>query len=512
MKKVVTSAEMKELDAHTMHDIGIPSSVLMERAALAIAAEIEKGSRGQERILVVCGSGNNGGDGIAVARILHLKGYQVHIFSVGNSRKYTAETSLQAQIAKNCHVPFVEDPDWSSYTTIVDAIFGIGLARPVEGRYRAVIAAMNEANARKIAADIPSGLDGSTGKVLGIAFRADVTVTFAFLKQGMCFYPGRSLVGRVVVADIGIRDVPEVYGRPVWHLEKEDMKLLPERVPWGNKGTFGKVLLVAGTKGMCGASYFSAAATLNTGAGMVRIQTEEENRLPLQSLLPEAIVDTTFEEDNNERLLAWCDVLVIGPGLGTAEKSRQRAEWFLRRGSEAGKPIILDADGLNLLAENPSWRRYLGEKTVLTPHVGEMGRLTGLSAAQIKDNPVGVATAYAAQTGAICVLKDAGTVTAGAGGDIYINLSGNAGMAAAGSGDVLTGMLAAVFCMYLNSGEQPDHVRKTALGVYLHGLSGDWAAREAGTRGMNARDILQAIPLVLRDFETGGREEHYGEI
>ena len=506
MKRVVTRSEMKELDAHTIHDIGVPSAVLMERAALALAAQIEKEAGRQERILIVCGSGNNGGDGIAAARLLHIKGFRVDLYLVGNSRKYTAETSLQLKIAKNYHVPVVEKPDWSAYGMIVDSIFGVGLTRPVEGHYREILEAMNQAKAKKIAADIPSGLDGSSGRVLGIAFRADVTVAFAFLKQGMCFYPGRSLAGRVIVADIGIGDIPYEYGQPVWALEKEDMKLLPERVPWGHKGTFGKVLLVAGTKGMCGAAYFSASAALNTGAGMVRVQTEEENRLPLHTLLPEAIVETEFSEEKNAKLLDWCDVIVIGPGLGEGEQSRKRAEWFLRQGSRQKKPIILDADGLNLLSVNPQWEQYLNKNTMLTPHIGEMSRLTHLSIRQIKENPTGVAAELSKKMGAVCVLKDAGTVIAGPDGALYINLSGNPGMAAAGSGDVLSGMLAGVCCMYLSSEENPDTSYKAAMGVYLHGLCGNYAAGKIGTRGMKARDILKAIPLVLKEFETGSKE------
>ena len=177
------------------------------------------------------------------------------------------------------------------------------------------------------------------------------------MKQGMCFYPGRSLSGKVVVADIGIYDYPGNYGRPVWQLEREDMKQLPQRVPWGNKGTFGKVLLVAGSKGMCGAAYFAACAALNTGAGMVKVQTVEENRIPLQSLLPEAMVESVFSEEINQQLLSWCDVLVIGPGLGCQDESRERANWFLAHGNQAGKPVILDADGLKLLSMNPGWKQ-----------------------------------------------------------------------------------------------------------------------------------------------------------
>lgn len=338
MREIVTAVEMKELDHNTIQKAGISSPVLMERAALKTVEEIVQRlkNKEKEKILVVCGTGNNGGDGLAIARLLQLRGVRTWYYIAGKEEKMTAETAGQLKTAEYYQVPRVHNLDLDEYTTIVDAIFGVGLSRPVEGKYAELISTMNRASAYKVAVDIPSGIDSDTGFEKGIAFRADLTVTFAFRKRGLCFYPGRMYGGEIVVADIGIYSIP---GKKICmhHLEREDLKMLPERVPYGNKGTFGKVLLIAGSEGMCGAAYLSAAAALKSSAGMVKIQTVEANRIPLQTLLPEAMITCDFDEKKNQAMLDWCDVLVIGPGLGTGAQSRERAQWFLAKAAECKK-------------------------------------------------------------------------------------------------------------------------------------------------------------------------------
>lgn len=512
MKKIVTCSRMKELDGAAINEKGIPSCVLMERAALRLVEELQKGfplEKQKEHVLVVCGSGNNGGDGIAAARLLHLQGIHAAYYLAMDADHMTEETKRQYRIAENYQVPRVHNPEWNEYTTIVDAIFGVGLSRTVEGRVKEIIRCMNQADAWKVAVDIPSGVDGDTGRELGIAFRADLTVTFAYRKQGLCYYPGRMYAGRVVTADIGIYGAEQADDRTCY-LEWADLGLLPERVPYGNKGTFGKVLVVAGSEGMCGAAFLCAAAALAGGAGMVRIQTVEENRIPLLTLLPEAMVTCEFTEESNRKCLDWCDVLVIGPGLGISGQSRGKAEWFLRNAAKECKPVILDADGLNLLAMHPEWNSCLSDRVTVTPHLREMGRLSGKSIGQIQHRIGQTAREFARETGAVCVLKDACTVVADKDGRTYLNLSGNPGMATAGSGDVLSGVLAAIQCMYLGE-ECPDHGMRAALGVYLHGKSGDLAAEEIGTRGMTARDIIRMIPRVLRRISDEKENTGKGE-
>lgn len=514
MKKVVTCSQMKLLDHGTIHNMHVPSLVLMERAALATAEEIRKylekkngsGNLKKERILTVCGSGNNGGDGIAIARLLHLAGIRSEIYLAGNPDKMTEETRHQWDIAMSYQVPVMNNPVWDEYTVIVDGIFGVGLSREIIGNYKEIIDHMNEAPAYKAAVDIPSGIHGDTGAVLGTAFEADLTVTFAYKKRGLCLYPGRAYAGRIVVADIGIydrdRDGSELASKAAWHMEKSDVKTLPARKPWGNKGTFGKVLLVAGSKGMCGAACLSASAALHGGAGMVKIQTVEENRIPLQSLLPEAMLTSEFDEEANRKNLNWCDVLVIGPGLGTEGSGKERMLWFLENGAKAGKPVILDADGLNILAMHPQWMKFIGKQTILTPHMGEMSRLCGLDVSELKEDPVACAYQYAEKSGGVLVLKDACTVITDRNEKLYLNLSGNSGMATAGSGDVLSGIIAAVLCMYLSCEEEQELSYKAALAVYIHGLCGDIAREKKGSHGMTAKDMIEALPEVLKLAEV----------
>lgn len=500
MKEILTCEQMKNLDAYTIEKMQLPSCVLMERAALCMTEELERVLHDKERVLVVCGSGNNGGDGMAVARMLFLHGIPAEIYFVGKEESMTRETARQQRIAAAYQVPTVMNPQWDEYTTIVDAIFGVGLTRPVEGRYAEIIRKMNAAQAYRAAVDIPSGINGDNGRRMGTAFRADMTVTFAYRKRGLCFYPGRMYAGKIVVADIGIYAHKEL-PMAARHLESKDLSLLPRRSPGGNKGTFGKVLVVGGCAGMCGAAFLSAAAALRAGAGMVQIQTVEENRMPLQILLPEAMVSCKLEAKENQRLLDWCDVLVIGPGLGAGGESSERALWFLENAGRAGKPVVLDADGLNHLAANPRWETYLNENVIVTPHMGEMHRLCGRDIEDIRYAAAETAQAYAVRTKAVCVLKDACTVVADAWGRLYLNLSGNAGMATAGSGDVLSGILAAVLCMYLQETERPNLSEQAALGVYLHGLCGDAAAQRLGVRSMTAGDIIDALPEVLKETE-----------
>ena len=497
MKKLVTCKEMKDLDSTTIREIGVPSEVLMERAALKVVEETEKYLQKDERILVVCGSGNNGGDGIAVARLFHLKGIRVEFYMVGNKDKMTRETALQYKIASGYRVPEVNNPQWSEYTTIVDAVFGVGLARPIEGHYADIIHEMNSARAKKIAVDIPSGVNGDTGLEMGIAFSADLTVTFAYRKRGLCFYPGRLYAGRIVTADIGIYEQEAVTASAAC-LENKDLKLFPERDPGGNKGTFGKVLFVTGSEGMCGAAYLSASAALRAGAGMVKIQTVEANRIPLQILLPEAMVCSRFDQESNEQLLSWCDVIVIGPGLGTSVASREREQWFLTAAAREKKPLILDADGLNAAADLLQTGKMLhpqGE-LILTPHPGEMARLTGHSAAEINADREGTALRYAKAWNAVVVLKGAHTVIAGPDGRCAVNPTGNPGLARGGSGDVLAGMTSALLACGLPAFEA------AACAVYLHGAAADRAAALHGETGMLPHDLLDALGTL---FAENGR-------
>lgn len=501
MEILLSSSQMKQCDKNTIEKFGVPSLVLMERAALAVAEEIGRHftRQGETRgsALIVCGRGNNGGDGLAIGRMLWQKGYQATILMPPGNGELSEETRVQKEILGNYGIAVTDVMPSQRFDVIVDALFGIGLAREVKGIYREYIEGMNEKTGLKIAVDIPSGIHADTGEVMGVGFRADITVTFAFAKLGLLLYPGAEYAGRVLVKDIGISrhsflgELPSVYSVGTGELGQ-----IPARKAYSNKGTFGKVLTVAGQKNMAGAAYLSGKASYVTGAGLVKVFTEEANREILQGLLPEAILatyDGTEQiEEPLEEALSWATVAVAGPGLGTGETARKLVQFLLK---EANIPVILDADGLNIVAESLEWLKEAKAPIIVTPHLGELSRLTGSSIPQIQQHLLEAAQAFAAEYHVICILKDARTVTALPDGRAYVNTSGNHGMATAGAGDVLTGVLAGLIAQGM------DLEQAAPVGVCLHGAAADWQAAELGTYGMTAKDILGGIRAVLRDKE-----------
>lgn len=513
MRHIVNSEEMKSLDSRTIRRIGVPSAVLMERAAFACAEavlhlsgrtdeDLRKSAQREHplRVLCVCGSGNNGGDGLACARILSLKGADAAVWFVGNPDHMTEETARQMEICRRLHIPEPESPDPGAYDVIVDAIFGIGLCRPVTGHYADVIRSINESGTPVLAVDIPSGISADRGHVMGCAVKAACTVTMQLLKPGLLFYPGCTYAGTVTAADIGVVDDtgPDDRDSGLFAFEAGDLaRVIPARPADGNKGTFGKVLVIAGSVNMAGAACFSASAALHAGCGMVRILTVRENREILQTLLPEAMLATydTAEEaaDAIDEYFDWADAICCGPGMGAGERTRDIVLHVL---GTRGKPIVLDADALNCLHGDPESLRSHDGPLILTPHIGEMARLTGMSIREIKDDPIGCASAFARENGVCLVLKDARTVTAVPEGPVYINLSGNDGMATAGSGDVLTGITGAVLA------RGTDPYLAGAAASFLHGLAGDAARERNGAEYMTAGDIVRG----LRTVETEVRK------
>ncbi len=398
MEILVTGSQMKQCDKNTIETFGVPSLVLMERAALGVAEEIEGYFAGQGRerersALIACGHGNNGGDGLAIGRILWQRGYETTILMPPGNGKLSEETKVQKEILSKYGIAITDAMPSQEFGVIVDALFGIGLTRELQGVYREYIEGMNRKTGLKVAVDIPSGIHADTGAVMGIGFRADVTVAFAYAKLGLLLYPGAEYAGRVLVKEIGISRHSFLGEQPsVFALGTEDIGLIPARAPYSNKGTFGKVLTIAGQKNMAGAAFLSGMASYVTGAGMVRVFTEEANREILQALLPEAIL-TTYggagnqpgQEENLEKqleeALSWATVAAAGPGLGTGKRARRLIKHLLKK---AEIPVVLDADGLNLAAESPEWLKEAKAPVIVTPHLGEMARLTGSSIPKIQ--------------------------------------------------------------------------------------------------------------------------------
>lgn len=495
MRKLVTADQMKNWDRLTMEEIGIPSLVLMERASLAVAETVMEYP--QKQVLCVCGTGNNGGDGVACARILHTKGVKVHLFLTGNRDRFSEQMQKQMEIAGKYGIPVVNNWEADTYTTIVDAMFGVGLHRPLQGIYAETAEKINRSSARVIAVDLPSGICADSGKILGCAVKADVTVTFAAEKPGLYLYPGAGYTGEIRVADIGVYEPDaERWKTRRFICEDADIRRLMQRPQNGHKGTFGKVWIAAGSKGMCGAAYLCAKACLRSGAGMVKLYTEKDNWPVLQQMLPEVMIsayDQIPDEEEIRRGIEWADVILAGPGLG---KSRGAADMLRMILKEKKKKIVLDADALNLLAEHPEWIKELSEQCVLTPHLGEMARLTGRKAAELKNDLITAAESFAEQHRVVCVLKDARTVTAVKGKATYLNLSGSDAMATAGSGDVLSGILASVLAQM--KGKDEEREEAVAAGVFLHGRAGERAADVLGNASVNAGDLLTGMSEYLK--------------
>lgn len=515
MKYLVRKGEMKQYDRNTIEYYGIPSMVLIERAALAAEEELEGiGMPKQAHILVACGNGNNGADGLVLARLLFLKGHHVDILIVGDQGKATAENKNELAIAKKYHINIWNASEWAekdqisvsanAYDIVVDAIFGVGLSRKIEGIYGQVIAELNQMDARRVALDIPSGIDADDGSVLGIAFQADMTITFSYEKVGMRLYPGQEYCGKIICRRVGIDDLSFLaetgLGKSptVMAYEMDDLELLPKRRGRTNKGSYGKVLVIGGSLNMAGAGYLCARAAYLAGCGLVRVLTPEENRLVIQNLLPEAIL-TTYNNKKPDReqiiqAIQWADVIVCGPGIGLEDTARLLVKLVLKN---ATVPVVMDADALNILAEEPEALLKPHTEMIVTPHLGEMARLQRATVSYIQDHLMESAEEFARTYQVICTLKDARTVTAVPFENTFVNLSGNNGMATGGSGDVLTGIIGGLIAQ----GAKPEQA--APLGVYIHGLAGDLAAEKMSAYSMTARDILCNIPEVINCRKEG---------
>lgn len=512
MQYIADALEAKEIDGISIQKIGIPSFVLMERASLKVADCVRTFAHTyRDRILVVCGMGNNGGDGVAAGRILAEWGFTVHIVLLGAEERASEEMKQQLVIARNLSIPIITAASLSEYTVIIDAVFGIGLSREITGEYRTWIEKINKAAATVVSVDIPSGVDASTGKILGIAVKADYTVTFGVNKRGLVLFPGVQYAGKVLVEDIGFpaKAIELVEPKAVSYERTDLAALFPKRIPYSNKGSYGKTLIIAGSEHMSGAAFFSAAAAYRMGSGLVKVLTHENNRVMLQTNLPEALLCTydgtecnieqngsgvlqqsgDFESRFREEL-EWATTIVIGPGLGKSKMS----DFFMRQVLQVRDiPVVIDADGLNLLADYQEYFQedriiHLPENFILTPHLKEMSRLIREDLDIIKERIADIA--YEHTDGAVIVLKDARTAVSN-GKKLYINQSGNNALAKGGSGDVLSGIIGGLLAL----GMAPFEA--ASLGVYLHGLTAEEYVKKKGFSSMLASDILEELQNLL---------------
>jgi NAD(P)H-hydrate epimerase len=504
--KVCSVAEMRAMDRKAIEQFGIPEEILMENAGLA-AFQVLKTHVGirNKKFIIFCAIGNNGGDGFVVARKIHSNGGAVKVLVLGNPEKYQGAAKTNYQIAVNLELDIerVQTVDAIRTDTlhcdgIIDAIFGTGLARNVEGFYREVINLINSSGKPVLSLDIPSGSHGDTGQVMGISVKADYTVTFGLPKIGNLLYPGYQHGGRLFITHISFP--PSLY-------DADDVKIavnrpicLPPRNTDGHKGDFGDVLFIAGAAGYIGAPYFAAFSFLKAGGGYSRLAAPVSITPVIASRGSEIVFAPQKETpvgsiafENKEDLLALSsktDMVVMGPGLSLEADTQNLVRTLTE---EIDKPVLLDGDGITALTSDINIVSRRKAETILTPHLGEMARITNTSVDDIKANRIDILQQTAARLNAIIVLKGAHSLIGYPDGKVFINLTGNSGMATAGSGDVLTGAIAAMLGLGLTL---PEAVRQ---GVYIHGQAGDLAADQTGEDGISARDIMEALPAAMRN-------------
>ena len=503
--KISTVSQMRALDRTAIDQFGIKEELLMENAGEAVYFVISKelGVR-DRRFIVLCGMGNNGGDGFVVARKLHAGGGRVTVFVLGEPGKYKGAAKLNLDIASRLPIQVgrLESADTLrkeiyQCDAVVDAIFGTGLSRDVTGIHREVIERVNASPAKIFSADIPSGIHGDTGQVMGEAVQADFTVSFGLPKLGNIFFPGYQCCGKLYVTHISFP--PSIYDTEAMNAAINGHVVLPDRKRDGHKGDMGDVLFVAGAASYFGAPYFAARSFLKAGGGYSRLAAPR-SITPFIANKGSEIVFMPQEEsrsggltlDNSTSLLELSnkvDMVVLGPGLGLEEGTQELVRDLARK---IDKPILVDGDGITALCRHPELIKERRSETVLTPHLGEMSRLVNMTVADIDLDKMGILQRTATDLSAIIVLKGAHSLIGMPDKRVFVNMSGNAGMATAGSGDVLTGTIAAMFGLGLSL---EYAVRK---GVFIHGLAGDLAARDKGEDGITAQDIMEYLPMSMK--------------
>jgi NAD(P)H-hydrate epimerase len=509
--KVLDSDEMRRVDRAASETLGVPSMVVMENAAIGVADAIGERFSAARSVAIFCGPGNNGGDGYALARHLAGRGYEIRLFAVGPRPKPDSDAGRQLEIVRRMGLEAVAVSSAEEVASaldssrladlVVDALFGTGLSRALEEPYAGLVQALAAFSVPRLAIDLPSGLDASRSDLRGPHFRADLTVTFAAPKVALVLPPACEEAGELVIADLGIpADLVEESGARLNLLVAEELAAyMPPRQADSHKGDYGHALLVAGSPGKAGAAILAARAAVRSGAGLVTaavpetlLQTVDRGSLESMTLpLPDGGPRGLGEAAAAALVAATAGktAAAIGPGLGT-----EPGTFEVARGFALGLPLplVIDADGLNAFEGALQRLRERSSPTILTPHPGEMGRLLGRPTSEVTADRLGAAREAARRSGAIVVLKGYRSLIATPDGEVWINPTGNPGMATGGTGDVLTGMLLGL----LAQGLEP--LTAAQVGVFAHGLAGDLVARRAGERGLRASDLIEELPAAWR--------------
>lgn len=495
--KVLSATNTKKVDSYCINTIGIPSIVLMENAAEQVKRIIaNKGNR----FLIICGEGNNGGDGLAVARKLFMDDKEVCVVICNGTGKRTEDFLINYNILNNIGVEILQLEEIignerlkeriSYYDVIVDCIFGIGLNREIKGNTYRLIDMLNNSGRYMVSVDIPSGIDGNTGMVKGICIEADETITIETYKQGFFLGDACNYLGEVSVVKIGfLQSVINKFSEGIDILDKEEYKnMIICRKKNGHKGDYGRILILAGSKRYTGAAYIATESAVRSGGGLVTLIADNDIKEIMQTRLTEAMV-IDYEDNELEKLINTADIIACGPGLGQTEKSKYILKKII---NESKCNLVIDADAINIISEEKELLAKIKGRAVLTPHSGEMSRLTGKSIKEINGNRISVCTEFAEKNNVVVLLKGYKTIIANDNRCI-VNPTGNSKMATGGMGDCLTGMIAAFI------GQGKDIFNGTVLAAYIHGLIGDELAQDRYS--INARDIIELIPKTINKLK-----------
>ncbi|WP_418791570.1 NAD(P)H-hydrate dehydratase [Phosphitispora sp. TUW77] len=510
---LLTAEEMQNLDRTAINELGIPGVVLMENAGLQVVKEIKEmiGEPRGKTITVFAGKGNNGGDGFVVARHLLNAGAEVKVLMFADINDITGDAKVNLNILQSMgHNPYsIVNPNSLNivklsmvYTDlVVDAIFGTGFRGAVSEHVGKIIEIINSSGNPVIAVDIPSGLEANTGQTHGTCIKASRTVTFAQAKIGLVIQEGPLYAGELIVADISIPPnlLKSQYIKRFMTTPETVRNLMPYRALDGHKGSYGKILVVGGSQGLSGAAAMASMAALRAGAGLVTLAVPDGIHSLMEVKLTEVMTKPLPETEEMTislkatgavlEMMEAYDVLALGPGISTNESTVEFVREIL---PQLGKPAVIDADGLNALVDSPDILKTCQAVPVLTPHPGEMARLLGIKINEVQNNRVEVALEAAVRWNAVIVLKGFRTVIAGPDGTVYINPTGNPGMASGGIGDILTGVIAGLIGQGLTS------IEAAVAGVYFHGLAGDIAALEKGMISLVAGDVMDCLPKSIK--------------
>lgn len=498
--KVLSAAEIRALEECAV-DAGVSWEELMENAGAACADHIREITDVEGRsVVILCGKGNNGGDGFVIARLLNAAGAEVSVVLMQGAPSTELSQQAYDRLTRGINIYLPRDAFRliDGADIIVDAIFGFGFKGTLPKNMESVVEYANAAHALRISVDIPSGAECDTGAVTGVCFKAEHTVTFTAMKPAGVIYPAAGYGGKTVVRRVGIKDeFINMMPIDIHSVELSSIRpLFPKRDPEGHKGTYGRLLLICGSVGMAGAAIMAARAALRSGVGLLNIAIPHPLYQIMSQAVPEAVFTLYDTDDSMEscigEALSKADVCLIGCGLGTAAYAERLVEYVLKN---AGCRLVLDADALNIISASPEKLHVAKKPVIITPHPGEMSRLCGRSISDIARDRIGTAKEFAAKHGAYVVLKGAGTVTAAPDGEVFINTTGNPGMAKGGSGDVLAGIVGSLSAQ----GMRPLEAAYSA--VYIHGAAGDICAEELSQHSMLPTDIIDTLPKAFLKIE-----------